>query len=379
MTIMPKNLPALALSFAGLCMMACPGQERGRDQQVDSPQGIQESEQGQDSESTGGADNESEPDIQDTDAQGNPNDDLGNGAGPDAPATPAGCKGIDFLVVVDNSGSMKDEQANLIASFPGFLDTIRGAVEQNQSSFNILVTDTDADGCESLCKASPSSYCPAQKKWCANLNFDEPRACDATLGAGRRNDGKGKDCGLPEGRRFLQSSDKNEAEIFRCLGNQGITGAGDERTMGSVLGAVSTDLLAKDGCNAGFLRKDAILVVLFVTDEEDGAPSLTGAPRGSDGSPAQWHQQLIAAKGGDSKGVVVVGLYGDVGKKDAICDKAKPGGITGAQESPRLTQFVDLFGKHGRSGSVCAADYNPFLQDVVGLVSTSCDDFTPPE
>lgn len=379
MTILLRKLPVLALSLAGLCMTACPGQERGRGPQGGSPEGIEGNEERRDSESGGEADSEAQPEVQDTDAQEIPGEDPGDGSRPDAPVEPGGCKGIDFLVVVDNSGSMKDEQENLIASFPGFLDTIRGAVEKNQSSFNILVTDTDADGCESLCKAHPNSYCPARQEFCVNINFDQPRACDATLGAGRRTDGKGNDCGLPEGRRYLQSSDKDEAEAFRCLGNQGTGGAGDERTMGAVLGAVSSDLLGKDGCNAGFLRKDAILVVLFVTDEEDGVLNTSGARRGSQGEPMEWKQKLIAAKGGDEKGVVVVGLYGDIGKKDAICEESKPGGITGAQESPRLTQFVHLFGDYGRSGSVCAADYNPFLQDVVGLISTSCDDFVPPE
>lgn len=367
--------PALSLSFASLLLLGCPGDERGRKGGGASPsEGVLQPDDPKPQDQSDNAGDGKRAD----DPQVLPSDDQNAGVNPDAPPTQTGCKGIDFLVVIDNSGSMKDEQENLIASFPGFLETIRGAVKTNQSSFNILVTDSDADGCERKCKANPSAYCPTKKKSCFELDFSEPRACEVTLGAGRRTNGAGQDCGLPSGRRFLASSDSNEAETFRCLGNQGTRGSGDERMMGATLSAVSQGLLSSGGCNEGFLRKDAILVVLFVTDEEDGGPNKRAGYFGSDGTPAQWHQKLIEAKGGDEKGVVVVGLYGDIGKKDALCEEMRPGGITGAEESPRLAELVGLFGNHGRSGSVCAADYNPFLQDIVPLISNSCDAFEPP-
>src|SRR5688572_13939494 len=46
---------------------------------------------------------------------------------PDAPGSDIeGCKAVDFLFVIDNSGSMSDEQDNLTASFPGFFAAIVG-------------------------------------------------------------------------------------------------------------------------------------------------------------------------------------------------------------------------------------------------------------
>src|SRR5690242_21671906 len=44
-----------------------------------------------------------------------------------------GCAKADFLFVIDNSGSMADEQDNLIASFPGFIDTIQQRSEEHTS------------------------------------------------------------------------------------------------------------------------------------------------------------------------------------------------------------------------------------------------------
>ena len=53
------------------------------------------------------------------------------------------------------------------------------------------------------------------------------------------------------------------------------------------------------GCNEGFLRDDAILVVTFITDEED---------TGSAGNPDSWKQTLVDAKGGNEEAIVVLGL-----------------------------------------------------------------------
>jgi hypothetical protein len=62
---------------------------------------------------------------------------------PDAPSSDVdGCKAVDFLFVIDNSGSMSDEQDNLTASFPGFFAAIVGSLEQ-VSTYHVGVTTTD--------------------------------------------------------------------------------------------------------------------------------------------------------------------------------------------------------------------------------------------
>ncbi|MFY0536731.1 hypothetical protein [Nannocystis pusilla] len=80
----------------------------------------------------------------DTPPDGLPKLDLGEQpegtTGEDDPLA-AGCKKIDFLFVVDNSGSMADEQANLIASFPGFIDTITNTL--SAKDYHIMAVSTD--------------------------------------------------------------------------------------------------------------------------------------------------------------------------------------------------------------------------------------------
>ena len=51
--------------------------------------------------------------------------DVGDGATAEGGVNGPGCQKADFLFIVDNSGSMQDEQNNLIASFPGFISTIQ--------------------------------------------------------------------------------------------------------------------------------------------------------------------------------------------------------------------------------------------------------------
>jgi hypothetical protein len=136
-----------------------------------------------------------------------------------------------------------------------------------------------------------------------------------------------------------------------------------ERPMEAMVQAVtpSTEAWA---CNEGFLRDDAILVVTFITDEDDNPGD------GSEGNVEGWRNALISAKHGDEKAVVVLGLFGDGDPMGGTC--------SGAEASPRLRQFIDSWGDLGFSGSVCAASYQPFFAEAVGLISTACEDFVPP-
>ena len=51
----------------------------------------------------------------------------------------------EVVFVVDNSVSMSDQQAALIASFPGFIQTIQNTLSAT-SDYHILVADTDDEG-----------------------------------------------------------------------------------------------------------------------------------------------------------------------------------------------------------------------------------------
>lgn len=153
---------------------------------------------------------------------------------------------------------------------------------------------------------------------------------------------------------------------FSCLAERGVEGSGIEVPIANVLKALSPDLNGTDMCNAGFLRRDAVLVLTILSDEDDGKRW----GRGTLGDPADWYQQVVDAKGGDPGAVVALGLIGET--PAAPC-------VTGdALEAPRLQAFFDAFGGQGLVGSICDTDYGPLFDTAVELIDGTCDDFVPP-
>ena len=290
--------------------------------------------------------------------------DTPNGSAGDPPPVEEGCQKVDFLFVIDSSPSMEDEQAALLASFPGFISAIEDTLQIDD--FHLMVVD-----------AGPTAGA----------------GCDATLGAGRATSGNGTNCGLVGGLRYATQDQPDLAATFSCIGDRGFAGSGNERTMDSLLQSV-TALSDPGQCNDGFLRDDAILVVTVITDEEDSgadvnaSPALDGScePADSDpnsaGAPNAWHDALVAAKAGDPAAVVVLSLLGDCdvggGCPGIAMDPFDPTGpITGAEPAPRLRAFTQSF-EHGSVGPICAPDYAPFFANAVSVIDSACSEFEPP-
>lgn len=284
-----------------------------------------------------------------------------------------GCRKVDFLFVIDNSGSMGDEQQALIASFPGFISAIQDQLDEAQD-YHIMVVDTDHwvfAGCNLICPLFGNT-CPI-----AGLDYTcgtPPLECEDVLGAGVKHprglQSSSKDCNFSSGARYMDITEPDLTAAFACAAQVG-TGSTDdpEKPMEAMVQAVASTGPAA-ACNTGFLREDAILVVTFVTDEDDNFGD------GSAGNPAGWKASLVAAKKGDESALVVLGLYGDNDQPGSTCGPLVD--QSGAEPSPRLREFVDSFGDHGISGSICAPSYDAFFAEAVGLIESTCDEFVPP-
>jgi hypothetical protein len=258
-----------------------------------------------------------------------------------------GCQKIDFLFVIDNSDSMEDEQANLVKSFPGFVAVLGQVLEAKD--FHVMVVGTDG----------------------ALEEEDEPTLdvseCDGVRGAGKRRSANGDDCGIQNGLAFMTHQQPELATTFSCAAAVGTRGSAFEEPMDAMLAATGAALNAPGRCNAGFLRDDAMLVVTFITDEED---------RHSTGEPADWRRLLLAAKSNKPDAVMVLGLVGDNNVEGGL-----PGGpcrAIDADASPRLQAFVDSFARHGVLGSVCAPDYTQFFTLTLGWIDNACQEFARP-
>jgi hypothetical protein len=303
--------------------------------------------------------------------------DVGHGTGmmsADDGNNMAGCDKVDFLFIIDNSGSMLEEQINLISSFPQFIGTIQETVDEAQD-YHIMVLDTDAwvyEQCPLLCGFPfPGLICEGFE-----CEVTTPMECEDVLGAGvthpRGNDASNQDCSFASGFRWMDSGEPDLTAAFSCAAQVG-TGSTDdpEKPMEAMVAAATMGTPAF-ACNEGFFRDDAILVVTFVTDEDDAAGD------GSAGTVEGWRQALIAAKNGDPNAVVVLGLFGDGDMVDPICTSFDSQSGNGAEPSPRLREFTESWGDKGIAGSICAPSYDQFFEQAVSVIDTTCEDFIPP-
>ncbi|MGB1699077.1 MAG: hypothetical protein ACPHRO_03915 [Nannocystaceae bacterium] len=281
-----------------------------------------------------------------------------------------GCRGVDFLFVIDNSGSMEDEQSNLLASFPGFVQSMQAALEDNAQSFRIMVVDTDGIGaaCIPICDMfGETGYCNGIS--CAG------DVCDVRVGGGNNvNRATDMSCGLPGGKRYADSDEVNIPDAFDCIGRVGTSGSGIELVADSMLTALSDDYVGAGGCNEGFLRDDAVLVVTIITDEDDAGDDMYFT---SPGDPSSWYNQLAGLKDYNPAAIVMLGLLGDTEEEGGLCEPYDEGTGDGAQQATRLREFVQNFDTKGLLGSVCAPNYNSFFDQAVELIDTTCDEFDP--
>lgn len=286
--------------------------------------------------------------------------DGGGGSAADGGGGDTGCQKIDFLFVVDNSVSMEGEQALLVASFPGFISAIENTVKAG-SNYHILVTDTDEWGrCNT---ANPwTGMNPGSTTCNAYIQSTVFEECDRTRGAGvvhpAGEHASNQICPFPAGRRYLQEGDANISSTFACAAQVGVAGHPSERPMDSMVAALSPAMNGPGGCNEGFLRDDAVLVITFISDD----------PNYEDTGDAQtWYDAVVQAKKGNPDSVVVVGLT----PAFSGC------GGNGTPKGAHWAEFVAKF-KYSLHASVCSADYATVFGDAIQLIDDSCDQYVPP-
>jgi hypothetical protein len=291
-----------------------------------------------------------------------PSDASSDDAGP---TTWGSCEQLDILFVVDNSGSMFDEQGALAASAPSFFEEV--VARSGSSDHHVMVVDTDPwvfGGCEALCAFGS---CTGSEDYVCGET--QPLPCEDVLGAGvthpRGVDASNSDCGFEGDARWLSLSEADAASRFVCAASVGTGSTVDPEVpmeaMVTAINPVAGGAAAE--CNADFLRADAPLVVVFVTDEDDAEGDSSGTPQG-------WRQGLAAAKGGHADRIAVLGLFGDNDHPGAICDSLVDS--AGAEPSARLGEFVEIFGDRGLRSSVCAAQSDHAFADLLDVLDSVC-------
>ncbi|MBK06333.1 MAG: hypothetical protein CL920_25255 [Deltaproteobacteria bacterium] len=224
---------------------------------------------------------------------------------------------IDILFVIDDSGSMGDEQRNLGNNFTSF---IKWALTLNVD-FQIAITTTDVSG-----------------------GSGNPFGGPQTTPGGFR--------GSP---KIMTNNTPNLTTIFSQNATVGTQGSGNEQGLEGARLALSAPLITT-GANKGFLRKDASLSIIFISDEAD-----------SSGQPVQFYQNFFK----NIKGVRnpdrlrVNGIIGyDPATKQPKCG-GNTGGNAGAQSSGRYLAVINS--TQGVVESICNANWAQTLSNIASV------------
>jgi hypothetical protein len=250
------------------------------------------------------------------------------------PSAENGCSKVDFLFVIDNSSSMAPYQINLVSNFPGFIDGIQATLD-NVDSYQVGVVTTDAyqynvAGCQQL----------------SSLVVQTGGNQSSNMACGPYDDGH----------NFMTEND-DLAGSFSCAATVGSGGSGNEQPQAALVGAVERVHGGVGECNEGFIRDDALLVIVYIGNENDNSPT----------TPMASYEAVVAAKLDIPENVVVMSITDFPGN---AC-----GGFGGSVE---MTNFTMLWGKNGVLVPFCEPDYGPFFEDAIDIIDVACENYTPP-
>lgn len=230
---------------------------------------------------------------------------------------------VDILWVIDDSNSMRAEQETLAAGFSSFVTELEGT----GTDFHLGVITT-------------------------TFLYEDPN--------------RGTLLGDPK----IITQDDDYIGIFPDRVQVGISGDGKEKGLEAAAFALSSVMTTGNGPNAGFLRPDAHLLVVFVSDEDDCSDK--GALNNED-NVACYNQYFDLAP-----------VTEFVSEMEALKDgysKVQLGAIVGPEESSgcldavagsRYIEAAKLTG--GLIGNICQADWSQILYDLglnaVGIHAT---------
>lgn len=158
---------------------------------------------------------------------------------------------LDLLFVIDNSGSMADEQGILAQSFTAFIQQFQNRGIDFQ--IGILTTDT-----------TPNNTPAGAGYWNGS-----------TAGSryyGYLNAGPGRLLSKFPNERWLKNSTVNLVQKFQSNALAGTLGSGSEQGLDSVYLATAPMMLenfTNQGFNYGFIREDALFATVVVSDEDE--------------------------------------------------------------------------------------------------------------
>ncbi|HEY5951363.1 MAG TPA: vWA domain-containing protein [Kofleriaceae bacterium] len=251
------------------------------------------------------------------------------------------CSKMDILFVIDNSGSMDQEQSNLIANFPHFISVL----DESGLDYRVAVTTTS-------------------RNYTFNIMVGTSTIPLTTTGESGEMLKKGTMT-----KRWIDKGDPDVAGKFSTLANVGISGSGTEMPLGALRDAFEDRMM--DGTNMGFRRPDALLGIVILTDEDDC--SYEQPVTLSDAS-----QMCTAMMEPTASYKMFLDQYTGSPTRWAIAMIAGPGPGTCSSafgEAVEATRLIDLKGKVGANAimsSICDGDLSVGLMQATQLFQSAC-------
>ncbi|MBI2062064.1 MAG: VWA domain-containing protein [Nitrospirae bacterium] len=237
---------------------------------------------------------------------------------------------VDVLWVIDDSGSMSEEQSNLATNFDAFFRQFRAL----NLDYHLGVVTTDCDSYNSTYYGS-KPLCGALRK-------------------------------LSNGAVTIDSNTPQAEKEWATISRPGTSGSGNEKPLLAAREALTSR--ETDKTNAGFRRAGASLVVILVTDEVDH--SYEGAYKNSDPgatyTPPTPFIQFVQAQAAS-----VFAITGDPGVA------AYSGGCTsangGADPGNAVIEVAESTG--GSWASICSSTFAPTLSLISQAIGTKSSRF----
>jgi hypothetical protein len=248
--------------------------------------------------------------------------------------SPEVCKHVDVLFSVDPSGSMVTELAAMSGDvFPDFAAALINVGDQLET-YRVGVIDS----------------CPDP----ANLHT--------------RGESTGE-CNFQGGNVWMEHSSTALNDEFECVGDiykeSNCSGANDdEQPASAACTALSDPWISNE--NAGFVRDDALLVIVAITDEDEQPVP--------DATAEEVFNCLVAIKG-DVRRIVFLGIGG--GPPDGCIDPEGPYGK--AEYAEKLLAITEMFMAEDRGvwWDLCEGQLGDGLAEAMAVIDTACDDFPP--
>jgi hypothetical protein len=288
------------------------------------------------------------PGMRDDD-DGAGDDGAGDDGGGSGSGVPRQCNQMDIVFVVDDSGSMMEEQSNLGSNFPMFASLLSNYTTSDgqKIDFRVAVTTTGKD-----------------------LMYTINAGGGLTLPMSEAGDNGAFKNNCNSSKRWLEPNDASLGQTLACRANVGTDGPGFEMPL--LMSKWALGKRVADGTNAGFIRPDALLAIVMLTDEDDGSTEQNNfvvTPTSQppvDYNPADHIAFLDQLKGHRSRWAAGV-IAGD-----GDCSSS----FGNAVNATRLKDFVSRANSSGSTqavfSSICDGDLTIGLKKALDTFQAAC-------